>query len=97
MVNFTLKNTGTRAGTEIAEVYAALPATANEPPKRLVGWARIALNPGESKQIAVPVDRDRLTIFDVAHHDWTLVPGQYTILVGGSSRDLPLNGPLTPR
>jgi beta-glucosidase len=97
MVNFTLKNTGSRAGTEIAEVYAALPATANEPPKRLVGWARIALNPGESKQIAVPVDRDRLTIFHVAHHDWTLAPGQYTILVGGSSRDLPLSGPLTPR
>ncbi len=89
-VNFTLKNTGEREGTEIAEVYAALPAAANEPPRRLVGWARVELKPGESKQISIPVDQDRLTIFDVAHNNWQLVPGSYTILVGASSRDLPL-------
>ncbi len=94
-VNFTLKNTGERAGTEIAEVYAALPAAAQEPPKRLVGWARVVLQPGQAKQISIPVDRDRLTIFDVAHKDWELAPGSYTILVGSSSRDLPLTQSLT--
>ncbi len=94
-VNFTLKNTGERAGTEIAEVYAALPAAAQEPPKRLVGWARVVLQPGQAKQISIPVDRDRLTIFDVAHKDWELAPGSNTILVGSSSRDLPLTQSLT--
>ena len=94
-VNFTLKNTGGRAGTEIAEVYAALPPAAQEPPKRLVGWARVALLPGETKQISIPVDRDRMTIFDVAHDQWELAPGSYSILVGSSSRDLPLTRPLT--
>ncbi len=94
-VNFILKNTGDRAGTEIAEVYAALPAAAQEPPKRLVGWARVALQPGETRQISIPVDRDRLTIFDVAHDRWELAPGSYSILVGSSSRNLPLTQPFT--
>ena len=94
-VQFTLKDTGARAGTEIAEIYAALPTAANEPPKRLVGWTRVALRPGESKQISIPVDQDRLTIFDVEHDSWRLVPGTYTFLVGGSSQNLPLKEPIT--
>ncbi len=90
IVNFTVKNTGTRAGAEIAEVYAALPAAANEPPKRLVGWSKVHLNPGESKQVSVPVNSKYLSIFDEAHDAWKLEPGAYTFMVGGSSKDLPL-------
>ena len=48
-VTFSVKNTGKRAGVEIAEVYAALPASAEEPPKRLVGWSRVALGPANQK------------------------------------------------
>jgi beta-glucosidase len=90
IVSFTVKNTGTRAGAEIAEVYAALPAAANEPPKRLVGWSKVHLNPGESKQVSVPVNSKYLSIFDEAHDAWKLEPGAYTFMVGGSSKDLPL-------
>ena len=89
-VSFTVRNTGKRAGTEIAEVYASLPDASGEPPKRLVGWARVDLAPGESKQISVPVSRDRLTVFDEASDSWKLVPGEYVIRVGGSSQNLPL-------
>jgi beta-glucosidase len=89
-VSFTVKNTGKRAGTEIAQVYASLPDTAGEPPKRLIGWARIELAPGESKQLSIPVSRDRLTVYDQASDSWKLVPGSYVIRVGGSSLDLPL-------
>lgn len=89
-VSFTLKNTGERAGTEIAEIYASLPPVAGEPPKRLIGWTRIELAPGESKQASVPVSRDRLTIYDETTDSWKLVPGKYEISVGGSSQDLPL-------
>jgi beta-glucosidase len=89
-VSFTLKNTGQRAGTEIAEIYASLSQDAGEPPKRLIGWTRIELAPGESKEISVPVSRDRFTIYDEAKDSWRLVPGNYEISVGGSSRDLPL-------
>ncbi len=89
-VSFTVKNTGQRAGAETAQVYASLPEAAGEPPKRLVGWSKVELAPGESKQITVPVSRDRLTVFDEASDSWKLVPGQYEIRVGGSSQNLPL-------
>jgi beta-glucosidase len=88
-VTFTVTNTGERAGAEIAEVYAALPAAADEPPKRLVGWTRVALKPGESREVTVAIDPKYLSIYD-EQQGWKLLPGQYTFLVGGSSEDLPL-------
>jgi len=90
-VSFTVKNTGKRAGTEIAQVYASLPDSANEPPKRLIGWARVELAPGESKQVSIPVEQERLTIYDEGSDGWKLVPGNYNVLAGGSSQDLPLH------
>ncbi len=94
-VSFTVKNTGKRAGIETAQVYASLPDAADEPPERLVGWTKVELAPGESKQVSVPVSRDRLTIYDEATDAWKLVPGSYVIRVGGSSRDLPLQKAIT--
>jgi beta-glucosidase len=90
-VSFTVKNTGKRDGAEIAEVYAALPASADEPPKRLVGWSKVWLKAGESKEVSVSVDAKYLSIYDEAGGGWKLVPGGYTFMVGGSSQDLPLN------
>ena len=89
-VSFTVKNTGKLAGTEIAQVYASLPDSAGEPPKRLIGWARVDLAAGESKLLTIPVDHDRLTVFDEAADAWKLVPGSYTIMAGSSSQDLSL-------
>jgi beta-glucosidase len=89
-VTFTVTNIGNRAGAEIAEVYASLPAAAAEPPKRLVGWSNVKLNVGESKEIAVEVDPKYLSIFNVEQNGWHLIPGEYGIMVGGSSQDLPL-------
>ena len=95
IVSFTVKNTGERAGTEIAEIYASLPDAAGEPPKRLIGWTRVELAPGESKAVSVPVPQDRLAIYDEASHSWEMVPGKYTIRVGGSSEDLPLQATIS--
>jgi beta-glucosidase len=89
-VSFTLTNAGMRAGAEIAEVYAALPANAEEPPKRLVGFSKVQLKAGEKKSVEVEIDPKYLSVFDEAKDAWTLVPGDYTILVGGSSDKLPL-------
>jgi beta-glucosidase len=89
-VSFTLTNAGARAGAEIAEIYAALPASAQEPPKRLIGWSKVQLNAGEKKTVEVEIDPKYLSIFDEGKDGWTLVPGDYTIKVGGSSDKLPL-------
>jgi beta-glucosidase len=94
-VSFTVRNTGERAGTEIAQVYASLPNGAGEPPKRLIGWARVELAPGESKQVSIPVDHERLTIYVEASSAWKLVPGSYTVMAGGSSQDFPLHQQIT--
>jgi len=91
-VTFTVANTGSREGTEIAEVYAALPAAAQEPPKRLVGFTRVKLNPGEKKSVTVEIEPKYLSIFDEQKDDWSLLPGDYSIMVGGSSDNLPLKG-----
>jgi beta-glucosidase len=89
-VTFTVRNTGKRAGAEIAQVYAALPSAAQEPPKRLVVWDRIPLAPGESKTVTLAIDPKFLSIFNEQKDGWELLPGEYQFLVGGSSRSTPL-------
>jgi beta-glucosidase len=89
-VTFTVRNTGKRAGAEIAQVYAALPSAAQEPPKRLVAWDRIPLAPGESKTVTLAIDPKFLSIFNEQKDGWELLPGEYQFLVGGSSRSTPL-------
>ena len=97
MVSFTVTNTGGRPGAEIAQVYAALPDSAGEPPKRLVGWSKVQLNAGESKQVSVAIDPRYLSIYDEKAEGWKLAPGSYTIMAGGSSRSLPLTEKLSLR
>jgi beta-glucosidase len=90
-VNFTLKNTGRREGMEVAEVYAALPQSSGEPPKRLVGWSKVHLQPGESREITISVDPRYLSVYDEQTDAWKLLPGEYTFFVGGSSQNFPLH------
>jgi beta-glucosidase len=94
---FTVKNTGTRAGTEIAEVYARLPKSADESFKRLVGWKRVALVPGESQTVTVAIDPQVLQTFDEASDRWNLALGNYEVFVGASSDNTPLTASLSVR
>jgi beta-glucosidase len=89
-VSFTLANTGHRSGAEVAEVYAGLPASAQEPPKRLVGFAKVNLAPGAKQVVTVDIPRKYLSIWNVDKHGWELLSGEYTLMVGGSSDKLPL-------
>jgi beta-glucosidase len=90
-VTFTVRNTGKRAGAEIAQVYVALPAEAKEPPRRLVGWEKVRLGPGEAKTVTVKLEPKFLSIFNEQKDDWELLAGEYKLFVGGSSRNTPLN------
>jgi len=94
---FTVKNTGKRAGTEIAEVYARLPRGADESYKRLAGWKRVMLAPGESQSITVAIDDRVLQTFDEGSNAWNRTKGEYQVMVGGSSDDTPLQATLVVR
>jgi beta-glucosidase len=89
-VSFKVTNTGNRDGAEVAEIYASLPESAGEPPKRLVGWRKVKLKAGESKEVAIDIDPEYLSVFNVERDAWQLIPGSYTLMVGGSSQTLPL-------
>jgi beta-glucosidase len=93
-VRFTLKNTGKWPGTEIAEVYGKLPKGADESFKRLVGWKRVTLAPGESQSVTVAIDPRTLQTFDESGNCWNLAPGDYEVFVGPSSDKVPLAGKL---
>ncbi|WP_229741382.1 beta-glucosidase family protein [Silvibacterium dinghuense] len=87
---FSVKNTGSRAGTEIAQVYVTIPDVAGEPFQRLAGWQRVELIPGESKTVTVAIDSRVLKVFNEQKGDWTLLPGTYRVAAGASSADTPL-------
>ena len=88
--SFTVRNAGQRAGEEIAQVYASLPDSAGEPPRRLVGWAKLSIAAGESCQATVHIDPKLLKVFDQETDSWKLIRGTYTLWAGSSSRNLPL-------
>ena len=90
-VAFTVKNTGQRAGKEIAEVYATLPASTGEPPRRLIGWQKVGLAAGESKTVNLTIDPLYLSVFNEGKDSFEVPSGGYTIWAGGSSRTLPLS------
>jgi len=93
-VRFEVKNTGKRLGAEIAQVYVALPDAAGESFRRLVGWQRIELKPGESKTVSIVLDPQMLSIYDEQKSGWTQLPGTYRVLAGSSEANTPLEGTL---
>lgn len=93
-VSFSVRNTGRRAGSEVAQVYLGLPASAGEPPKRLVAWEKVQLAPGQSRTFTLSLEPQLMSIFNVEKDSWELLPGDYLVSVGGSSRDTPLTATL---
>ncbi|PYE51014.1 beta-glucosidase [Deinococcus yavapaiensis] len=95
-VAFDLSNTGTRDGTDVAQVYLSLPEEAAAPPKKLVGWARVALRAGETRRVTVtldPTSTERPWSYWCARRGtWAIAPGTYGVLIGASSRDTRLDG-----
>ena len=93
-VHFTVRNTGRREGTEIAEVYVALPSAAKEEYKRLSAWQRVKLAPDESKDVTLTLAPLTLTVFNTEQNAWQLLPGDYSVTAGPSSSDTPLKATL---
>jgi beta-glucosidase len=88
-------NTGKRAGAEVVQVYIGHPAENGEPPHQLRAFAKVQLQPGETKPVTLSLDARSFSTFDTAKHEWVTRAGTYQILVGTSSRDLPLHTAIT--
>ena len=90
-VAFELANTGNRKGIETAQLYLEFPPTAGEPSKRLAGWVRVELAPGERRRVRIAPDPYALSVWDTGDGKWRQPAGRYRVHVGASSRILPLS------
>ncbi len=88
-VTLTVKNTGSRAGSEVVQVYMHDNAPyVSRPPKELCGYTKVALAPGEEKRVTIPVERRVYSFYDEARGDFYTRSGDYTLSVGASSADI---------
>ena len=85
-------NTGSRSGADVAQLYLSDPASTGEPAQQLKGFAKVSLQPGQTRQVSFPVTAQDASYSHAAAHGWTLAAGTYTVRVGDSSRSLPLSG-----
>jgi beta-glucosidase len=94
-VTFDVKNSGTVAGAEIAQLYLGFPASSGEPPKQLKGFEKLQLAPGASATKTFQLDDRSKSIWDVSSHGWAVQKGTFSVMVGSSSRDIRLTGSFT--
>ncbi|MCH8612976.1 beta-glucosidase [Arsenicicoccus dermatophilus] len=91
-VTVTVRNTGSRAGSVVPQVYVDQPAGAPATPRALKDFAKVALAPGESRQVTMTLTTRDLSHWDVAQHRWVRSAGSYPVHVGDSAVDLRLHG-----
>ncbi len=100
-IQFFLENTGPVAGAEVPQLYLGLPPQTGEPPKRLVAFSKVQLNPGERTNVQLTINpaasNHPLSYWDTNTNNWTIAPGFYPIYVGSSSADIALLGTILVR
>ena len=89
-VDLQVKNTGKRAGAEVIQVYVEQPEKNGEPPRQLRAFTKVDLQAGQSKSVRLSLTPRSFSIYDADREAWNMPSGRYEILVGTSSRDLPL-------
>jgi beta-glucosidase len=86
-----VKNTGSRAGAEVVQLYIRDVASSLDRPQReLKAFARVELRPGQSEAVRFTLDEDALSFFDPGRDDWVAEAGEFEVLIGASSRDIRL-------
>ncbi len=95
-VHVDVTNTGHRAGSEVVQVYVGHPADTPvpEPPHQLAGFAKVTLAPGQTRHVTLHLTPRSFAYWDTAAGRWAVPAGTYQVLIGTSSRDLPLSAPV---
>jgi beta-glucosidase len=92
-VSVEVQNTGARAGKEVVQLYVRdSQSRLVRPEKELKAFAKVALEPGESKTVTFSLDEQALSYYDPAVKRWVAEPGEFEVLVGSSSREIWLKG-----
>jgi beta-glucosidase len=97
-VSLNIKNVGKVKGSEITQIYLAVPETKNyqggyRSPKTLKGFSKMKdLEPGEERRMTIMLPERSFQYWSVEKTKWVTEPGEYGVLVGASSRDIRLNG-----
>jgi beta-glucosidase len=95
-LSFDVMNTGDFAGQEVAQLYVSYTGSRVDRPLRdLKGFARIAVAPGATQRVTLPLRAADLAFYDVATRTWVVEPITYTVAIGASSRDIRLEGTVT--
>lgn len=98
-VSVDVENSGKVAGAEVPQVYVSLPAGLGQPPKRLVGFQKVMLAPGEKKTVQIIIDPNSashpLATWDTASQQWKTANGQIQVMVGNASDNLTLTSGLS--
>ncbi len=95
-VTATVKNTGSRAGKTVVQLYVGdVESTVLRPVRELKGFVKADLQPGESKEVSFTLDKRSFAYWNREIHDWHVETGAFTVEVGASSRDLPLKAEVT--
>ena len=95
-LSFEVKNTGKMAADEIAQIYLSPASGSTLKPQTLQGFARVTLQPGETKTVRVKLYTEQLGYYsNEGHRQWNVVPGTYVIKVGASSVDIRLQSEVT--
>lgn len=90
-VTFNITNTGDVSGMEIAQLYVGSQSEQIfRPAKELKGFAKISLNPGETKSVTIPFDDKTFRYFNVKTNQWEVEEADYQIFIGASSADIRL-------
>lgn len=93
VVEFTVTNTGSRAGAEVPQLYLGQPQSKiPAPPKSLAGFERVVLAPGKAERVRMQISSRQLGYWSVEDRAWRTLTGKRPILVGASSRDIRLTG-----
>jgi beta-glucosidase len=88
-LSIDITNTGKRTGQEAVQIYVHdVAASVLRPIKELRGFAKVAVNPGETETVALTLDRTAFAYWDDGQHAWVAEAGEFEILVGSSSHDI---------